>query len=418
MNLAPRPPTIKGWCPTALRPMETGDGLLVRLRFTGGDVTAGQCRAIGHVARAYGNGLIDLSQRGNLQLRGVSAGTLPALTATLYDFGLLDADMPGAPAVIGPPLAGLDTTASVDGKALVRALEARLAAASDLNALPDKFCFLVDEGGRLGLDNVAADIRLAGHDGHVVLALANGAGASTPVALTDRPGAIDAALALALAFLKLRGAVSARRMTDLVQAIGAAEVARAAGFALDAPLPSLALRATEAQDIIGPREGFIGVAAPFGRLHADQLDLLASLAPNGLRLTPWRCILLPGTKPEALELSERAGLIVSPEDARLAIVACPGHPSCAAAQIDTRRAAEALAPLARAFSPKGIAMHISGCSKGCASALPAQIALAGRDGAYDLIFNGRADAEPTLRGLDLARMLAALREAQAGKANP
>ncbi len=417
MNMAPRPPAIKGWCPTALRPMETGDGCLVRLHFTGGEVTAEQCRAIGHLARTFGNGLIDLSQRGNLQLRGVSAETLPALTAHLYDFGLLDADMPGAAAVIGSPLARLDATASVDGKALVHGLEARLAAASDLNALPDKFCFLVDEGGRLGLDNVAADVRLIGFNGRVVLAVANGAGASTPVTSTDPSSAIDAALALALAFVKLRGTASARRMVDLVQAIGTMEVARAAGFAPDVPMPPLPHRITEAQDIIGPREGFIGIAAAFGRVHADQLDLLASLAPNDLRLTPWRAILLPGSGPEGLEPCARAGLIVSPDDARLSIVACPGQPACTAAQIDTRRAAEALAPLARAFAPKGITMHISGCSKGCASARPTPITLAGRDGAYDLIFNGRADAEPALRGLDLAQVRAALGAAQAGKAS-
>jgi precorrin-3B synthase len=61
-------------------------------------------------------------------------------------------------------------------------------------------------------------------------------------------------------------------------------------------------------------------------------------------------------------------------------------------------------------------MHISGCSKGCASAAPAPLTLVGRDGAYDLVFNGRADAEPAQSGLDLPQLLAAIGEAQAGKA--
>ena len=35
----------KGWCPGALRPMLTGDGLLVRLRLSGGIVPAALARA-------------------------------------------------------------------------------------------------------------------------------------------------------------------------------------------------------------------------------------------------------------------------------------------------------------------------------------------------------------------------------------
>jgi precorrin-3B synthase len=63
----------------------------------------------------------------------------------------------------------------------------------------------------------------------------------------------------------------------------------------------------------------------------------------------------------------------------------------------------------------GIAIHVSGCSKGCAHGASAPIALIGREGAYDLIFNGRADATPHLRGLDLAQVMTAIRAARAGK---
>jgi precorrin-3B synthase len=403
MNMAPLPPLIKGWCPSALRPMETGDGFLVRLRFSGGEVTAEQCRSIAHLARQYGNALIDLSQKGNLQLRGVSAETLPALTASLYGSGLLDADMrhDSICNVIGSPLAGLDPTASIDGHALVRELEAALAADRDLDALPDKFCFLVDEGGSLGLDGVAADVRLIGINGLMVIAVASGRGEYVPIAWTNEAQAGDAALALARAFLTLSGRIPARRMDQLVQAVGAAEIARAAGFAHTDSLPSLPARIAEASDVIGAHASFIGAAAPFGRLDAGQLDLLASLAPNGLRLAPWRCVLLPGAAAEALAPLECAGLIVSADDTRLAIAACPGRPACGSAQIDTRLAAEALAPLARRWAEKGIALHISGCSKGCASPAPAPVTLVGREGAFDIVLNGRADAAPAYQGLAL-----------------
>jgi precorrin-3B synthase len=59
---------------------------------------------------------------------------------------------------------------------------------------------------------------------------------------------------------------------------------------------------------------------------------------------------------------------------------------------------------------------MSGCAKGCASAAPAPITLIGRDGAYDLLFDGRAGDEPLLRGLDLKRAQAAIEEARMRKA--
>jgi len=203
-------------------------------------------------------------------------------------------------------------------------------------------------------------------------------------------------------------------MDQLVQTAGAVAVAEAAGLTFDASLPVLPLRITDAQDVIGSHEGFIGLAAPFGRLHAGQLEKLAAIAQGGLRLTPWRTILLPGRTAEQPATLEDLGLIASPDDARLAIVACPGQPACRSAQIDTRGAAQVLAPLARQLMPEGRALHISGCSKGCASAAPSPITLVGHNGLYELVADGRADGVPIARGLDLQQVLTALVETSAG----
>jgi precorrin-3B synthase len=390
--------------------METGDGFLVRLRFSRGVVIGEHCIAIGQFARRFGNGLIDLSQRGNLQLRGISANALPALTSALYEAGLLSSDLAGNVErdFITPPLAGIDPSAGFDASALIRELEMRCADAPELRNLPDKFCFLVDDGGRLGLDDVAADIRLISFDGCVLVSIASGPGLATPIALVKLYEAPEAAVALACAFLRLCGKASARRMDQLVQTIGVVEIASAAGFAVDGSLPLRPHRVTDVQDVIGVHDGFIGIAAPYGRLHANQMDVLASWAPHSLRLTPWRSVLLPGADALALKSLERAGLIVSPDDARLAIVACPGQPACGSAQIDTRLAAETLAPLARAYAPKGVTLHISGCSKGCARAAPTALTLVGRDGSFDMIFDGKADGEPVLHNMDLSHSLEAI----------
>jgi precorrin-3B synthase len=41
---APYDPLVKGWCPGALRPMLSGDGLVVRVRAYGGGLTQDQAR--------------------------------------------------------------------------------------------------------------------------------------------------------------------------------------------------------------------------------------------------------------------------------------------------------------------------------------------------------------------------------------
>ena len=69
----------KGWCPGARRPMQAKDGLLVRLRISGGVVPAATMRGIAQAGRAHGNGLFDLSARANLQMRGVRGESMPLL---------------------------------------------------------------------------------------------------------------------------------------------------------------------------------------------------------------------------------------------------------------------------------------------------------------------------------------------------
>ena len=80
----------RGWCPGVRRPMMTGDGLLVRLHPFAGRVSADQARLIAQAARDYGNGHLDITARGNLQIRGVREDTYPSLLALLEHEGLAE----------------------------------------------------------------------------------------------------------------------------------------------------------------------------------------------------------------------------------------------------------------------------------------------------------------------------------------
>ena len=380
----------RGWCPGALRPMLTGDGLLVRVRITGGVVSPALARSLAQAAVEHGNGLIDLSARANLQLRGVREESLPQLQACLGALGLLDGDEAAEQVrnVMASPLAGIDPTA-VDISALVRDLEAALVAARDLHGLPAKFFFAVDGGGVLPLD-VEADVGITA----VAAGCFRIAAAGHGVAEVEATGVIPAALDLARTFLASRSA-DERRMSQFIQR----SASRITTQKRDSP-PRLSTRETPLAGWVPLPEGAGAFAAaiPFGRLTAGQLIGLADLAQAhgaALRLTPWRAILLAPLKADdAADIARRVevlGLVADAANPLLRIAACPGSPAClsgeADVQADARRLATALGP----SLPAGASLHLSGCPKGCARREPATISLTADSGRYALAFHARAD---------------------------
>ena len=104
------PSLVKGWCPGARRPMESGDGLIVRVRPHGGSLPVASLGALADAASRFGNGQIDLTRRANLQIRGVTEAALGPLWDALARLGLLD-DSAEAEAIRNiaiNPLAGID----------------------------------------------------------------------------------------------------------------------------------------------------------------------------------------------------------------------------------------------------------------------------------------------------------------------
>ena len=83
---------VKGWCPGALRPMQSGDGLVVRVRPFGGRLEETQISGLAHLAERHGNGLVDVTSRANLQIRGVNETSHRLLLDGLSQLALLDLD--------------------------------------------------------------------------------------------------------------------------------------------------------------------------------------------------------------------------------------------------------------------------------------------------------------------------------------
>lgn len=370
-----RAPVIQGWCPGALRPMPSGDGLVVRVRPPAGRLSPNQAAALARAARAHGNGLIDLSSRANLQLRGVTPGSHPALLADLSELGLIDGDLASE----------ARRTITVSPFAQADALAAALALA-DAPALPAKFGLVLDVAPHRWLDGVPGDIRIErGADGGLILR-PDGWPTGRPVTEAEAPAL---AAALACWFVEAGGIRGGRgRMAALI-ATGACPPDDLTGPVPPAPArpaPGPGLRA----------EGAL-LALAFGQMEAGMLAALARLG-HDLRTTPWRMLLLEGAR----RLPDLPGLIADPGDPLLRVVACTGAPGCVQALGKTRMLARSLAPLV----PAGGLLHVSGCGKGCAHPGKAPVTLTATGAGFALILNGRAaDAGPVIAAADLPRHL-------------
>ncbi len=81
---------IRGWCPTVHAPMPSGDGLLARVKPFGDRLPRPALAALAEAANAFGNGTIELTSRGNLQIRGVHDPA--AFARAMVQAGLADPD--------------------------------------------------------------------------------------------------------------------------------------------------------------------------------------------------------------------------------------------------------------------------------------------------------------------------------------
>jgi precorrin-3B synthase len=395
--------------------MRTGDGLLVRIRVSGGRLDLDRAEAIADCAACFGNGIIEISSRANLQLRGVTEAALPDLQRHLDDLDLLDADEAAESVrnIVASPLADIDPSAIIDTAPIVAALEARLRDDPALRRLPAKFGFIVDGGGALPLGDVDADVRfeaVRGEEGpRFAVALA---GADDVAAFCASREIAGAAAALAATFLRGAGAGEATppRMSGLVALRGAAAIFADAGMGRSTPLSSLRRRVRYG-DFLGAHafgaSFCVGAAPALGRMNADGLRAVACEARRcgaaDIRLTPWRALIVTGLSRDGAEnlavMLEGQGFILDPADSRLAVVACSGAPACANAARPVQ--AEALALAASVQGGRGIVLHVSGCEKGCAHGRAAPVTLVAREAGYDFVVDGKASDRPAHRALSI-----------------
>ena len=315
-------------CPGALRVHEALDGGLVRIRVPGGILSAAQVSSLATASASLGDGCLDLTSRGNLQLRGLRADTRNALVDVLLDVGLLPSPAHDpARNIVASPLADLP----------VAELDAGLCADPALADLPGRFL--------LALSDPSGDVLSLRPD----LALVDGS-----LVIGGRlagPGDVQDLLEACRAFLTERSVQGSLAWRLLELTDGPIGVAARLGRVLGA---AAAVGSAPALGAHGPS---IVAHVPFGRLTPGQLAALGEV-----RITPWHSVVVPAGTDLSL-------FVTDPASPSIGLTACVGT-QCASALADVRADA----------APTSSPTHWSGCARRCGRPAGARDMLATADG--------------------------------------
>ncbi len=376
-------------CPGLFRIVPARDGGICRLRLAFGHLSAPAARAIAGIARRHTNGVIDITNRANLQLRGVARDSEAALIAELVAAGLgpTRPAADGARNVLVSPTAGIDPVRQFDALPLAAEIDAFLQSDGIAERLNPKFGVSLDAGESLVAIDHPNDIWLAAMgDGKVALGIAGTveqAARGTPYVVFAEADAAEAVKAAIELFLEFAGTdPEIRRYRDLLKTASRDDILSRLGGELRRDVWVRATPRALGHVGIHPQhygKSFLGAVPPLGRLSPAMLEDLAALAETygdgTLRLTPWQSVVLPGVVDPhaAAKAVSAAGLIVDPASPLASIVACSGSSGCASALADTKADAHLLARDLGDLGGKTV--HLTGCAKSCAVAGTADFTL-------------------------------------------
>ena len=397
---APRPSA----CPGLLRIVQALDGGICRIKLPGGVLAASQARSIAEAAQRFASGVLELTNRSNLQIRGVRAESEQELIRSLLEANLgpsvLDAD--DVRNLMLSPAAGLDPQQHMDTRPLADALLALLQNNSALHVLSAKFAIQLDGGESLCMLEHPHDLWLRALPGapQLIFGLA-GCPTDKPLGMVAAANAVQLVEAILLTFLEC-AVPEQSRMRQLLECIPADELVRRVQARLPFAISPVAVECQRQIPAAAPPIGIIAqrqaelamvaASAPLGRISAEQLGAVAELAQRhadgSLRLTPWQGLLIPNVQiheaDNVLAALTQVGLLTNRAAPLPNLIACTGSAGCARGLADTKHDALALAACLQQHDAHP-QVHLSGCSRSCAAAHVAPFTLlAVGDGLYQL----------------------------------
>ena len=388
-------------CPGLLRIVPALDGGICRIKLPGGVLDASQAEAVAQGAERFAHGVIEATNRSNLQIRGIGARQ-----AELIEWLLAAGLGPTHPAgddvrnLMLSPTAGIDPDMLFDTRPLAAQILSSLQSQPRFHELSAKFAVQLDGGEALAMLTHHHDLWLSPTrlEGQTWLAFGLAGSPADEAALGAVPLARGLDLVMEVLDLFLQAASPEQtRMRHLLAELGS----KAFTQRLGQPTRPVAFRRHSAgSSHLGayPQRqsglAWVGAAPALGRLDPAMLRGAANLArefgDGSLRLTPWQSLLLPGIAEARAGLVARQlaqlGMLVEADAPLARMIACTGSAGCAKGLADTKGDAARLAMLLkRPGAP--LSVHLTGCGRSCAVAHVAPATLLAADaGHYDLYF--------------------------------
>ena len=425
------------------------DSFMLRIRVPACEITAAQCHGLAELASDLGNGFVDITTRGNFQIREFKPRSIIKVLTRIQELGLASrgAGCDNVRNVTASPNSGFDPDELIDVRPFAKGIHHYILNHRDLYGLPRKFNIAFDNGGGI---SAAADtndigffacrvtekslsaaegglqsdspapgiyfrVQLGGISGHGDFARDTG--------LLITPAQSVAVSAAMLRVYSENGDRTNRkkaRLKYLLEQWGVEKFLAETQKKLSFPLVRLPLSAcVPRRPVI--KHGWLGAArqsqrglnslgigVPVGRVSSKQLHALADLATHygkgDLRLTVWQSVIIPHIPDAFVETAKRSvvrmGFYHEASLATGGIIACTGNKGCKYSGADTKGSAVALMKYlgGRVTLDSPVNIHFTGCPNSCAQHYCGDVGFVGAklpDGTegYHLVLGGGMDQE-------------------------
>jgi ferredoxin-nitrite reductase len=386
---------------------------MMRVRMPNGFTNSRQLRALADLSQRLGNCVLDITTRQQIQLRGFTLDSVPAIWQRLrgVDLHSLQTGMDNVRNINGCPLAGLALNELFDASPVLFELDRMLVGDRgnpEFSNLPRKFNITITGCLENCTHNESQDVALVPalkHDRagfNILVGGKMGSGGFTIAAPLDVFVQEKEAAPVVAELVRIyrdhgpRDARSKCRLAFLIEEWGLPRLRKELGDRLGRELLTAGrdVRASHTTDHLGeapqnqPGSRSVGLKVPVGRLTPDEANELARLAEefgNGeIRLTTGQNAIIPNVPVDQVDWLLQEDLLQTlsphPSPFRRGLVVCTGTDFCNLAQIDTKARAAALsAQLEQRLVTIGapLKIHWSGCPAGCGNHQAADLGFRG-----------------------------------------
>lgn len=343
----------KGFCPTLKTPIFAADGLLIRLRPYMDFLQTSKLISLCDLSEKYGSGIMELTNRGSIQIRGIKANKHKEFVKEIYEKKIIDRNENYNKNISINPFWN-----TKDKNFKIYNILAKL----KLPKLPEKFGFIIDIGKLATLRDISADIRIESTDNNEILVLAEGSEKGKIVKLHK----IGSFLFEMVKWFLENKNQNIKRMTDLLS------IKRL-------PESWSQTKQIRKKKKIFPKNTRIGQILGFklGRFEAKKIKKLLFInSPSTVRFTPFKMIIL-----ENVSNVVDKNFIISKQDPLLNISACSGKNFCLNSSINTFKLAKKIKKYTNSK------VHVTGCEKNCGLNKDTKILLSGSKNKIEFINN-------------------------------